>query len=192
MRLPCVRILGVTLVLSGCVTASVESRPLSPEELTSPGKGQTLEGVIFYLPRPYLLTYLFTQYDPAAQKPPGPGAPTDSCARTIQRTELQVMPDFAHPRLLVPSRDGIGTAKLSVTLSNGMITAVNADGSSTLADVLKAVTGGVADLATVGKLVETPGGYARRCNTGAVLASIEPVDWSKLPRLPARDSVAPK
>jgi hypothetical protein len=169
--------------LGACVTASVESRPLTPEELYAPGKGQTLEGVIFYQPRPYLLTYVFTQFDPAASKNPADkNAPaTDSCWRTIQHTELLVLPDFAHPRIMTPVRYGIGTAKLSVSMSNGLITAVNSDASSTLADALKAVTGGAADIAGAIKAVPPVPATARRCNAGPALSMIEPIDWGKLP-----------
>jgi hypothetical protein len=169
--------------LGACVTASVESRPLTPDELYSPAKGQSLEGVIFYEPRPYLLTYVFTQFDPAVSKNPADkNAPaTDSCWRTIQHTELLILPDFAHPRIMTPVRYGIGTSKLSVQMANGLITSVNSDGTSTLADALKAVTGGAVDIAGAIKAVAPVPANARRCNTGAALAMIEPIDWAKLP-----------
>ncbi len=107
--------------LGACVTASVESHPISPADLYAPGKGDTLEGVIFYQPRPYMLTYVFTQFDPAVSKNPADkNVPaTDSCWRTVQHTELLILPDFAHPRIMTPVRHGIGTVKLSVTMSGG-------------------------------------------------------------------------
>ncbi len=108
--------------LGACVTASVESHPISPADLYAPGKGDTLEGVIFYQPRPYMLTYVFTQFDPAVSKNPADkNVPaTDSCWRTVQHTELLILPDFAHPRIMTPVRHGIGTVKLSVTMSGGI------------------------------------------------------------------------
>lgn len=180
--------------LAGCVTASVESRPLAPEELTAPVKGQTLEGVIFFPPRPYLLVYHYTQYDGAALRPPPKPGPADTarCARVIQKTELQVLPDFAHPRLMVPKRHGIGTARLSVTLSNGMITAVNADGAATLSDALKAVAGSYSDVLNATKGVAPPpvGEGTHACNVSPVLAAIVPVDWSGAVIVPLADTAA--
>jgi len=180
------------LALAACVTASVESRPLSPAELTAPAKDQTLEGVIFFPPRPYLLVYHFTQYDGGAPHAPGKvsgSGDTTRCARVIQKTELQVLPDFAHPRLMVPKRHGIGTARLSVTLSNGMITAVNADGAQTLTDALKAVTGGYADVLNATKGVVAPvGTEARLCNVAPVLGAIVPVDWGGAVIVPLGDT----
>jgi hypothetical protein len=177
-RLPA---LSCVLALAACVTASVESRPLTPEELYSPAKGQTLEGVIYYNPRPYLLTYMFAVYDPAASKPPGDHAATDSCARTVQMTQLQVMPDFAHPFIMTSVRHGIGTAQLSVSLKDGMIAGVNAEGSSTLAGTLSAITSGAVDISHIVRAAPPPGAKLPLCNAGPVLAKIEPVDWNKLP-----------
>ena len=185
----------IAVMLTGCVTASVESRPLAPEELTAPVMDQRLEGVIYFPPRPYLLVYQFTQSDGAAPRSPvRPGAPaSDSvrCTRVIQKTELQVLPDFAHPRLMVPKRHGIGTARLSVTLSNGMISAVNADGAGTLSDALKALAGGYADVlnATKGVATGPVAEGSRACNVGPVLTAIVPVDWSGSPIRPLADSV---
>ena len=177
--------------LGACVTASVRSRPITPAELYAPGKGDTLEGVIFYQPRPYLLTYVFTQFDPAVSKnPTDKNAPaTDSCWRTVKDTELLILPDFAHPRIMTPVRHGIGTVKLSVTMSGGIVTAVNSDGTSTAADALKAITGGVADIAGAVRAAAPVPPNARRCNAGPALAEIEPIDWSKLPIRFGKDTV---
>lgn len=174
---------------TGCVTASVASRPLAPEELTAPIQGQTLEGVIYFPPRPYLLVYHYTQFDGSALKPPVP-SDTGKCVRVVQKTEFEVLPDFAHPRIMVPVRHGIGTARLSVTLSNGMITAVNADGASTLNDAIKALAGSYADVlnATKGVLMPPPAPGVRMCNVGAVLTAIVPIDWSGSAIVPLRDS----
>jgi hypothetical protein len=167
--------------LAACVTASVESRPLTPAELYSPAQGQTLEGVIYFQPRPYLLTYMFSTYDPSQVKPPSDRAATDSCVRTVQMTQLQVLADFAHPFIMTSVAHGIGTASLSVTLKDGMIASVNADGTSTLASSLSAITGGALDLTHIVRAAPPPGAKLPMCNAGPVLASIEPVDWSKLP-----------
>jgi hypothetical protein len=66
-------------------------------------------------------------------------------------------------------------------MANGLITSVNSDGTSTLADALKAVTGGAVDIAGAIKAVAPVPPNARRCNTGAALSMIEPIDWGKLP-----------
>ena len=192
LRAPRAALMLTAIALVGCVTASVESRPLSPAELTAPASDQTLEGVIFFPPRPYLLVYHFTQFDGSAPHAPvktNGSADTTRCTRVIQKTELQVLPDFAHPRLMVPKRHGIGTARLSVTLSNGMITAVNADGAQTLTDALKVVTGGYADVLNATKGVTAPAGDGSRlCNVAPVLAAIVPVDWSGAVIVPLGDS----
>jgi hypothetical protein len=198
MRIPLAAItrlgaLAAALATSACVTASVASRPLTMEELSSPAPDQMLEGVIFFPPRPYLLVYHFTQYDGSAPRAPtrsGVAGDSVRCTRSIQRTDLQILPDFAHPRIMVPQRTGIGTARLSVTLSNGMVTAVNSDGASTLADALKALAGGYADVARATKagVEPAPVAGAPLCNAGPVLAMIVPVDWRALPAVTLPES----
>ena len=94
--------------LTGCVTASVESRPLTPEELTAPPKEQTLEGVIFFPPRPYLLVYHYTQFDGAALRPPPKPGAADTRALRARDPEDGAA---GAPRLRAPADHGAEAAR---------------------------------------------------------------------------------
>jgi hypothetical protein len=160
----------VAALLTGCA-AHIETHPF---DMTTwkPDATKRVNGIVYYQPQAYELIYEFTTRVDAKGQVADSGS---TCTPQTQKTEIQILPDLAHPQVLLFKRGPLSSAKFSATLTNGMLTAVNTEVTSTTADLLKAVSE-VAKTVAPG-LQYAPGGTKElACNAGPVLAHIYRVD----------------
>lgn len=101
--------------------------------------GEQVEGLVYYDPHQVLVTYVFTALTDKGNLVGT--ADNNSCAPIIQKQEIVVEPNFGEPRVLLNQPSPFSTSKLSVTLSNGMITNINSESSPRTPEFIKEVTG---------------------------------------------------
>lgn len=162
--------LAMAVLLSGCAGA-IHSQPFDAANWTDP-----VEGVVYYAPSYVKVTHAFTTRVDKDGKVVGT-ADAGTCLPVVQKEEIQIMPDFSKAYRVSYEAGLFGTDKFGVTLSNGMLTGVNAETSAQTAPFLTAAGGlatGVAALA-VPPVDPAPGVGGLGCNAGARIAAFEPV-----------------
>lgn len=101
--------------------------------------GEQVEGLVYYEPHQVLITYEFTALTDKGNLIGT--ADSNTCAPIIQKQEIVIEPNFNEPRVLLNHPSPFSSNKLSVTLSNGMITALNSESSPRTPELIKEVTG---------------------------------------------------
>ena len=135
-----------------------------------------VNGVVYYEPQLVRIRYEFTTRIDEKGKLLGTSA-AGTCKQTVQKEELSVQPNYDEPRVLLNVPSQFATGKFGVTLSNGMLTAVNSETSSqVLPELLKQVS----SFKDVG-ILEAPVEGPTACNAGPVITSItkQEIPWSR-------------
>lgn len=167
--------LFIVLLLSACA-GHIETRSFNPRTGQIDSNRPAIPGVIVYGPQYMKVTHAFTTRVDKEGNVLGT-ADQQTCTPVIQKEEVQIMPDFANG-FVVRQTGGFLTAnKLSVTLTNGMLTTINAESAPQTAEILKAAS---TVLETIGvPFVEAVGEGVGACNAGprvVAFARIEPVN----------------
>lgn len=123
------------LILTGCSSTFMTSKfdPASWQPV-----GEKVEGLVYYEPHQMLVTYEFTALTDKGNLVGT--AENNVCAPIIQKQEIIIEPNFAEPRVLLNRPSAFSSNKLSVTLSNGMITNLNSESSPITPELIKDVT----------------------------------------------------
>jgi hypothetical protein len=133
-----------------------------------------VEGVIVYQPVLVKLTYTFMTRIDKDGKVTG-SASEGTCAPVTQKEEVMTVADLDKPMRIRNASGAFSAAKFSVTLSNGLLTSVNAEPTQKLSDLLSATSSLVKE---IGALAAPPD-QSGACNAGPVLSAISRI------RLPA-------
>lgn len=153
----------ISAFLSGCAT-SFATRPYVAQD-----DAKDLPGILYYPPGVMRITYaytLLTDKDGSVQ-----GSATEgTCRQMVQKEELQVLPDYTHPRVFLNTSSPLSSGKVGVSLSQGMITAINVESSPPVAGI--ATPTGTVAAAVVNKLAATA---LPACNAGLAIASVIPL-----------------
>jgi len=159
----------LALALAGCATGFA-TRPYNAT--TDTGK---LPGILYYPPRLTRVTYAYTVL--TGQDGSLQGSTSEGTCRTVvQKEELQVLPDYAHPHIFLNTSSPLSTGKVGISLSQGMITSVNVENTPPVAG-LATPTGTIVS-AAITRLAATAGktGNATQalpaCNAGPVITAI--------------------
>ena len=163
-------LLVAVFLVSGC-TSTFKTSKFNLKEWKP--EGESVEGIVYYEPHQVRVTYTFTAL---VKKDDGSligTAEEGKCARVIQKQEIVIEPNFAAPRVLINVPGPLATSKLSVTLSNGMLTAVNTESSPRTPEMIKEVTGFLKEAGLV-PLVALDGRSVPACNSAPVITSKEP------------------
>ena len=125
-----------SLVLTACSSTFMTSKfdPTSWQPV-----GKKVEGLVYYEPHQVLVTYEFTALTDKGNLVGT--AESNVCSPIIQKQEIVIEPNFAEPRVLLNQPSAFSSNKLSVTLSNGMITNINSESSSRTPELIKEVAG---------------------------------------------------
>jgi len=102
--------------------------------------GQKFEGIYYYQPQLVKVTFEFSQLtdkDGRLVPPKDPGKP--ACQPIIQKEEITTLPDYSKPYKLLNKTSAFSSGKLAVTLTNGMITAINSESTPQLPQLLGTV-----------------------------------------------------
>lgn len=159
----------LALALAGCATGFA-TRPY--HAATDSGE---LPGILYYPPRLTRVTYTYTVLtgqDGSLQGSTAEG----SCRAVVQKEELQVLPDYAHPHVFLNTSSPLSTGKVGVSLSQGMITSVNVENTPPVAG-LATPTGTIVSTAITtlsampGKADSTPQALPA-CNAGPAITAI--------------------
>ena len=154
------------LVLGGC-SGELSMRKLNPAEDFR--KDPKVNGVIVYLPRLVRATYVLTQYKDDAGKMSG------ACTQ-VKFDKLDLVPDTAVPYALVYRPELLSTHKFSVSISNGLVTAINTESESAFAKTLEALASAAQKAATVAAPdARIPLGAPPDCNTTQQLIEVKQV-----------------
>lgn len=158
-------ICATALVLSACAN-SFETRP---------DTGQAVfEGVRYYEPGLFEVTYVFTVLTDKDGGIIG-AADTKSCEPGVQKVDLAVLPDFSKPRLLINKPSSFSSGKLGVTLDRGMLTAVNVENTPVTGTALTVLGTLGAAAITATFAAEDLGDKSkkkRQCNSSPVIGKI--------------------
>ena len=117
----------VTVLQLGCA-GNVRTTVLKADSLTTPGA--TFDGVVYYAPQLYKLTYEFTA------RVDDSGRLVGGCKSVTEKQEVALMPDLTRPMLLSNSSDAFSAAKFGVALDKGMLASINVEPTQKLSDVL--------------------------------------------------------
>jgi hypothetical protein len=147
--------------LTACA-GNVQTSALTPEQLTP---GSSHEGVVFFLPHLVKLTYAFTARVDDKGNVVGTAA-DKGCTSVIQKEEVTMLPDLAHPMLIKNASGLFSAAKFNVTLDKGLLAAVNAEPTQKPSDLLTATAALVKE---VGVLGAAPTEDFPVCNASPVL-----------------------
>jgi len=138
-------------------------------------KKDGVNGVLFYQPQYMKTTYVFTTLVDKKGAVVGE-AEKKTCTPVIQREEIQIMPDFEHPWVILSEPSMFASSTFSVGLSNGMLASVNSETTPQFTETLKAVAALPAAAAPFAVFAEVEKGRAPlACNAGPRLASFAPV-----------------
>lgn len=128
-------LLIVALFSIQACTGQVRVSRLQPNALNST-KG--VKGVVFYQPMLVKLTHRFTTLVDDKGKVIGSAA-AGTCELAIQKEETSVLPDFSQPMVVRNASGWLSSAKFSVSLANGLLTAVNAEPTQKASELLTAL-----------------------------------------------------
>ena len=136
--------------------------------------GDAINGVVYYEPQLVNIRYEFTALVGENGKVIGT-AEDGKCKRVIQKEEITIHPNFNEPRVLIYDPSWFASGKFGVTLSNGMLTAINTESTPLINEFL----GQVAKFKEVGILKVAPEEPRNACNTSPVVTSIrkQVVPW---------------
>lgn len=156
------------LALAGCATGFA-TRPYNPATDTG-----TLPGILYYPPRLTRITYAYTALTSQDGNLQGTAAAGD-CRTIVQKEELQVLPDYAHPHVFLNTSSPLSTGKVGVSLSQGMISSINVENTPPVAGIATP-TGTIAS-AAITKLSATAGHTSSTqvlpaCNAGLAITAI--------------------
>ena len=130
---------GVALGLMGCAN-QFETRRFDRE--TWKANEPAVEGVIYYEPQLVKVTYHFTVLQDSDGKvlaEANAAAPSSKCEKMVQKEEIQIVPNFAKPLVLINKPGPFSSGTFAVNLSNGMLTSVNSESKPIGTDVLTAL-----------------------------------------------------
>ncbi|MFT3906606.1 MAG: hypothetical protein QM718_09910 [Steroidobacteraceae bacterium] len=155
-------LLFTCLGLGACATSYVTR----PYDATRDAAG--IRGLRYYESQLYRVRYEYSLLLDKSGNVLGSAA-GGNCRAVAQKEEYVILPDFSHPRVLLPKSGPLSDGRVGITLNNGMLSAVNLESSpqsaSVLATLEKAVEAGVS-LAAV-----APGAGAA-CNAAPVIGAI--------------------
>lgn len=157
--------------LSGCAstfeTHAIDPKSGEPNHITN--------GLVYYEPRPFIVTYEFRQRTDKDGNLLGSAA-QHTCEPLVQRTEIQFLPDYAHPRLITYSPSAFSTGKFSISLNNGVITALGTENGASAPTTFGALVKPY-DFGAKTSSLRAPTRPA--CNAGPTIASITPAEFGK-------------
>lgn len=165
--------LVVLVLLSMCLVACSSTFVTSRFDKTKwAPTGQAVEGIVYYEPRQVIVTYEFTALTDKEGKLIGT-AIEGKCKKILQKQEIMIEPNFDEPMVLLNRPSPFSTSKLSVSLSNGMITNINSESTPQIQELIKAVASVAAVVAPF--MAPAPGTPTEKvaCNAAPVIASKE-------------------
>jgi hypothetical protein len=136
--------------------------------------GEPVEGLVYYEPHQVVVTYEFTALTDKGNLIGT--AEEGACARIIQKQDLVIEPNFGNPQVILNLPSPFSNNKLTVNLSNGMITSVNTESTLRVPELVKEVTG-LAKEAAIIPLVKLPSKLPA-CNAAPVIAKKVPYAWN--------------
>jgi hypothetical protein len=136
--------LSITIFLVVTLTSCAHrftTHKFDEKEWTPLGPG--VEGVIYYEPHFVEITHSFTALiDPKDGRVVGT-SDKGTCLETVQKQEIQILPDLANPRIVINRPTEFSSGKLGVSLANGMLTGVNSESVSRAPELVTATAGAV-------------------------------------------------
>jgi hypothetical protein len=151
--------------MSAC-DGQVETEVLDAKGLSV---GAALTGVIFYPPQFVKSTHSFTTRVDDTGKVIGT-LDEGTCRAVVQKQEITILPDLGRPMLVRNASGWASAAKFSVSLSNGLLTAVNAEPTQKPSDLISAAAGLAKELGI--KALLAPGAPPA-CNSGPRITAFE-------------------
>jgi len=155
-------LLFTCLGLGACTTSYVTR----PYDTARDGAG--VRGLRYYEPQLYLVRYEYSLLLDKSGSVLGSAA-GGTCRAVAQKEEYVILPDFSHPRVLLPKSGPLSDGRVGITLNNGMLSAVNLESSpqsaSVLATLEKAVEAGASFTAVAS-------GTDTACNAAPVVGTI--------------------
>lgn len=158
-------ITALAFALIGCA-GNVKMTRLAPSALDVVGK--SVEGVVVYQPMLVRVTHTYTSRVDSEGRLIGAWQ-SESCVPVVQKEELVLMANLDRPLLVANASGPFSAAKFSVAVNNGLLTAVNAEPTQKVSDVLSAVSGVVKEVAALG----AEGDAGNLCNAGPVVSTSE-------------------
>lgn len=132
--------------------------------------GPQIEGLMYYEPHQVVITY---EYSALTDKGNLVGtAENRACAPIIQKQEIVIEPNFSEPRVLLNQPSPFSGNKLSVSLSNGMITSVNSESAPRIPEFIKEATGFIKEAGMFPLAKQA--GQLPACNAAPVIRSKVP------------------
>ncbi len=161
--------LTATLMLAGCA-GQVRTVVLPATALAA---GTSFTGVVFYQPQFVKQTFAFTTINNAQGAVAGTAAGGD-CVQTIEKEIVGLLPDLGRPMLIQNASGGLSAARFSVTLTNGMLDAVNAEPAQKPSDLVSATSSLAREIAGIARLALEEGRPA--CNASPRLVAFERIE----------------
>jgi len=110
----------------------------------------------------YRVTYEFrSQVDPTTGN-----VISKPCKPVVQKDEVQFLPDFENPRYIVNKPASISASKFSVTLNNGILTALNSESTPQASQLIASLVKPIDATAFFTKVV------GDACNAGPVISAL--------------------
>lgn len=162
-------VVGCAVLAAGCTSSFKTSRFDAKEWKPA---GNEVEGIVYYEPRQVKITYSFT----ALVKDGVLIGTADQgrCARVVQKEEIVLEPNLSEPRVLLNSPGPLSNGKLSVTLTNGMISNVNSESASRAPEAIKEITTFLKEAGVVTMSTAPTNGGTPACNASPVITSKAP------------------
>lgn len=156
-----VPLLLVALLSVQACAGQVRVSRLQPDALD---RVDGVKGVVFYQPMLVKFTHRFTTL--VDDKGKVIGSAPGTCELTIQKEETSVLPDLSQPMVVRNASGWFSSAKFSVSLTNGLLTAVNAEPTQKASELLTALGTAATAFGTLG----VPSGTKPACNASPVLS----------------------
>jgi hypothetical protein len=128
----------------------------------------TTRGVVVFLPKLVQATYAFTQHKNDA------GEVTGNCTPIIF-DKLDIVPDTTAPYSIDYQPEWFSTHKFSVSVANGMLTAVNTESESAIAKTLESLASAASTAASIRTAQAAPRNGKPDCNTTQQLKAVKQV-----------------
>ncbi len=159
-------VVSVIVLMCGC---SSTFRTSKFDTETWQPKGNQVEGLIYYEPQQMLITYKFTAFVDNGEFIGT--SDNSSCVEVIQKQELVIEPNFNDPQVIINVPSAFSSNRLTVSLSNGMITSINTESTPKIPEIIKEFTtlGKEAGLLAVKGIRRNP-----PCNTSPMIRSKVP------------------
>jgi len=156
---------AIVVLLSGGCASSFETRTFDPQSWKA--GDAAVEGIIYYEPRSVAITYVFTK---AVDK--DGNFLTADCEPVNQKIEITTIPDYSKARVVINKPSPFATNKFGVTLSNGMLVAVNSESASQFPQILQTIEQGLKDKVFG---IQDITAARKACNASAEIRRIAPV-----------------